>query len=327
MTTESPRRALAFLHHRDEANPGDMLATPARYFDWPRIAEVVERGVLDPVAPVTRADVILGGGGLVGNDHFSPSIARHLNAFEGRKILWGAGQNRHGYPFGFRAVAHGPERWRAEIRGWLVRRGWRAPSQWSRSLVYRSEQETASELAGFDLVGLRDWGTPHAWVPCPSCLHPALDRHRDDRPRHAVVFADHPKFFAIEVSRAPKLSNLDSSIDAMIRFIASGRSVVTSSYHVAYWGILLGRRVVVAPWSSKFLRFKWPVELAIDLDGLAHHLARARVFPDALAEARAANVAFAGQVAALLQLPPPVPRFSPARVASVVENRMEKSSR
>jgi hypothetical protein len=305
-------RKLDFLYHRHTANPGDMTASPVHYFDWPSVADVTARGVLDPVPAAPVEHLIVGGGGLIGNDHFDAALAAQLGLAGGRRVLWGAGHNRHLYPYGFKASAYGWERVRGEMRGWLVRRGWRARSDWSRRLVYSPTEADRARLDRFDLVGLRDWDVGARWVPCASCLHPALDRHRDDPPRHELVFADHPKFFAIEAGRAPKLSNLENDIDTLVAFIASGRSVVTSSYHVAYWGVLLGRRVVVAPWSTKFLRFKWPVELAADLDGLSHHLARARAYPEALAEARAANLAFAADVAGLLGVPAPARRMSPS---------------
>lgn len=301
-------KKLVFIHHRDASNPGDMMASPMHYFDWSAVAEVGVRGVLDLARPGADENVIVGGGGLIGNDHFGAALGAHVAGAGGRRVLWGAGHNRHEYPFGFRASATGWQRLRGEVRGWLVRKGWRASSSWSRRLSYRLNEEDRAQLACFDLVGWRDRDGDTRWVPCASCLHPALDRHRGDRPRHATVVADHPKFFAIEAGRAPKLSNLENDLDTLVAFIASGRAVVTSSYHVAYWGLLLGRKVVVAPWSTKFLRFKWPVELSPDLDGLAHHLRRARTFPEALTEARAANLSFATEVARVLGLSTPARR-------------------
>ena len=303
--------SLIFLHHRDETNSGDMMSSPVNYFDWTSVTSVAARGVLDPVVAPNSADVILGGGGLVGNSHFLLKIDQHLRNSVGRRVIWGAGHNRHCYPLGFRVAGESPRSWLADFRGWLVRRGWRAPSTWSRRLTYGLDETERAFLDSFGLVGFRDWGTPYRWVPCASCLHPALDRHRDDVPRHKVVYVDHPEFFAIDVKRAPKFSNLKTGIDDLIAFISSGRSVVTSSYHVAYWGVLLGRRVVLAPWSTKFLRFKWPLEIAPDLDGLAYHLAHAREFPEAMSEARQANLMFARDVAAFLGLPMPAQRFTP----------------
>lgn len=302
-------KLLRFLHHRHLANPGDMTCSPHDYFDWQSVANVEVRGVLDSLPHSDPGDLVVGGGGLIGNAHFTAAIAAHFSASGGRRVLWGAGHNAHLYPHKFKAAGEGWGRLRGELRGWLVRRGLRPASRWSRRLVYRPTATDREQLAKFDLVGLRDWDSGERWVPCVSCMHPALDRHRDDQTRHDIVFADHPQFFGIEVMRSPKLSNQETDIETLVAFIASGRSVVTSSYHVAYWGVLLGRKVVIAPWSTKFLRFKWPVQLAPDLDGLGHHLKLARAYPEALSEARAANHAFAADVATLLGLPTPPVRL------------------
>jgi hypothetical protein len=50
----------------------------------------------------------------------------------------------------------------------------------------------------------------------------------------------------------PHMTNVDGTIEESVRFLASGRSIITSSYHGAYWGMLLGRRVHVISWGSKF---------------------------------------------------------------------------
>jgi len=74
--------------------------------------------------------------------------------------------------------------------------------------------------------------------------------------------------------------------------------VVTNSYHGAYWATLLGRRVVAIPNMSKMYRFKHApvIGRAQDWRKLA---ALAVAYPEALAECRAANLAFFADVAAL----------------------------
>jgi len=42
------------------------------------------------------------------------------------------------------------------------------------------------------------------------------------------------------------------NLDEVIAYIASGATVVTSSYHSMYWGFLLGRNFVSVPFGSKF---------------------------------------------------------------------------
>jgi hypothetical protein len=109
-------------------------------------------------------------------------------------------------------------------------------------------------------------------------------------------------FFKINTNRSIKSSNLNKSFENVISILAEAEVVLTSSYHAAYWAILLGRRVVVVPWSTKFLQFRWPVEFAFDLDGVSNAIKNSRKFPDALEESRTANIAFAHDVSKLINV-------------------------
>lgn len=117
-------------------------------------------------------------------------------------------------------------------------------------------------LAKFSLVGLRDYGTRFHYVPCPSCLHPdiANAKKRDEPPQHRFVIYDHKDFpVPIKIEGAPRMSNMGTPEDVSkaVYFISGGKTVITSSYHGAYWGFLLNRNVLVwEPWSTKFWTFK-----------------------------------------------------------------------
>ena len=139
-------------------------------------------------------------------------------------------------------------------------------------------------------------------MPCVSCLHPLLDVLRDEPPVGPVAVIEHPQFMALKTRRWPRLSNTGHSLEYVLGFIAAHRVLVTSSYHAAYWAILLGRRVVVVAWSSKFLGFRWPVRLAYDGHDLRGHIDAAESFPDALGEARQANVEMAERVSDILKV-------------------------
>ena len=56
-------------------------------------------------------------------------------------------------------------------------------------------------------------------------------------------------------------------IDEIIRFIAESEIILTSSYHGAYWGFLLNKKVVInGNWSTKFDTLKYqPAHLSNDL--------------------------------------------------------------
>ena len=150
-------------------------------------------------------------------------------------------------------------------------------------------------LRDFDLVGIRDHGAPYDWVPCASCMDPAFDRTYPIA--HEVVLYNHLDFPGLKLQGLPELDNAESDFQRVIAFLGSGASVITTSYHGAYWATLLGRRVVVLnPFSSKFFTFRHPPVLAGDGDWQAA-LDRARAYTDALDECRHANLQFASRVA------------------------------
>ena len=88
------------------------------------------------------------------------------------------------------------------------------------------------------------------WVACPSCMHTAFDRSyaiEDD----FRVFNKPGKmiqgiFHGMEDAQGLTLTET-------VEFLGGADTVITNSYHGAYWGLLLGRKVVVSkPDSSKF---------------------------------------------------------------------------
>ena len=111
-----------------------------------------------------------------------------------------------------------------------------------------------------DLVGLRDYNAKFGeYVPCPTCLHSAFD---------SPYSIEHEKVYYLHAGKekpnvdAPILTNKAKDIYRIIRFLASAETVVTTSYHGAYWAMLLGKNVQVVPWSTKFKTFKYsPVML------------------------------------------------------------------
>lgn len=91
----------------------------------------------------------------------------------------------------------------------------------------------------FDMFGGRDFGFNHRWVPCPSCMSPVFDNAKDAS--IDIVYYGHAKMY--------QLGDVDNetfnTIGDTVAYLAQGRTIVTSSYHGAYWGLLLGRRVIL----------------------------------------------------------------------------------
>jgi hypothetical protein len=136
----------------------------------------------------------------------------------------------------------------------------------------------------FDINGVRDWPNPWNWVPCASCMHPAFDRKYEVK--HEVVVYNH-KEFSTGVTGFPTLSNLCETMAQVVEFMGSGDTVITSSYHGAYWATLLGKKVIVTnPFSTKFFYFKHPPVITSPLNWKA---ANPITYPEALDECRSAN--------------------------------------
>ncbi len=162
-------------------------------------------------------NIIFGGGGLI-NNFFGPYITKHLNRTSGARISWGIGHNFDATKY----IESYPD--------WINR---------------------------FTLSGIRDWPTPSGsyYVPCASCLSPVFDIEFDE-PKHEVVFFKHNRIKS-PITDIPSMFNSENRLLDVASFLSSGRTVVTNSYHGAYWSMLLNRNtIVINPWSSKFYGFK-----------------------------------------------------------------------
>lgn len=145
-----------------------------------------------------------------------------------------------------------------------------------------------------DVTGSRDFGDRgYDWVPCASCMAPAFDA--PPPPDHDVVFYGHGGMTAKQgltpPASMPTLTNNADTLDSALAFIASGRTVVSNSYHGVYWALLMGRRVICVPFSKKFNNYREAPAYATPrnwLDRLDTAVAR----PDMLALCRAASRSF-----------------------------------
>lgn len=114
----------------------------------------------------------------------------------------------------------------------------------------RAEHLRASRLC--DLYFPRDGITGFERAPCASCMHQVFDEMMPE-PVHEFVRYSAARRVAVDVpAGAPHMTNEDGTIEQAVRFLASGRTVITSSYHGAYWAGLLGRKVSLVSWGSKF---------------------------------------------------------------------------
>lgn len=167
---------------------------------------------------------------------------------------------------------------------------------WGAGLPLRGsrDHDVHHAAAKFKIFSTRnyDWRDVFPFVPCASCLSPLFDRQL--QPKHEIVVYKHRRKPGPEniPDSIPTFSNATNSYEAAVEFIASGDTVVTSSYHGAYWAQLMGRRVVAIPYNYKFSTFQYTPSFA-EVSTWRTALSIAKRTHPLLDEYRAKNIAFA----------------------------------
>jgi hypothetical protein len=215
------------VHRIDENNPGDYWSSPSHYFPL-KVSQTVDIGVINDFK--SNEPIIFGGGGLLGRITWDNNVSNLVN--NNKVILWGAGQNYYG------------QKKKGDLIGVSV------------------ESKLPDYIDKFHSVGLRDYNLGYNWVPCASCMHPALNAARKIKTTNKILGIQHNKIkikspFFQSISHAIKPNELQD----FLCYIASFECIVTNTYHGAYWSLLLGKKVVVQPWSSKFNNLKWNFEI------------------------------------------------------------------
>lgn len=144
-----------------------------------------------------------------------------------------------------------------------------------------------------------DWREQIPFVPCASCLSPLFDTI--PKPAHEfVVYSHRRKPGARHLPPGtPTMTNSWADPKTAIDFLASGETVVTSSYHGVYWAQLIGRRVICIPYNSKFETFQHQPKFSTGEDWLSCVSSAPKLEP-LLLEYRHKNLMFAKVVEAAL---------------------------
>jgi|TARA_B110000114_G_scaffold128965_1_gene135072 hypothetical protein len=216
-----------FLNRNKTNNIGDIKCSPRSYFNFfskNNEVDILYRESNNPLnwlneIKLINSNIIIGGGGLLDRETFKKPLFRLLkNDYIKKKIIWGAGHN-------------------------------------SKSLIV-NDINILSQLNKIDLVGIRDFkfSKKHNFdfVPCVSCMDPIFDNNKT-KILNEIVVIEH-EHIPLDIFSFPKLKNNASFIDT-INFIKQSDKIITNSYHVMYWSILLNKKVVVVPNSSKFFDF------------------------------------------------------------------------
>lgn len=151
-----------------------------------------------------------------------------------------------------------------------------------------------SHPAGFDLLGVRDYlsNMPEGliYTPCVSCMHKAFDQSSlVTQDVIGIINVGKP----VTIPGLPVIINNRAPMQDIINALSSANTVVTNSYHGAYWATLLGKKVIIVnAYSSKFHFMKFqPRAVTSSLDWRPL-LRQAVAYPEALDDCRKTTLAF-----------------------------------
>lgn len=259
------------IYRVDEKNIGDWYSSPLKYFDLGSSEKDIWQ--LDHNYNPPSKNVIFGGGGLIGQMRPLVPLSYVLKQKEHNLIGWGIGD--HSLVCMDEQTQHLPEL----------------------SITY------PSYILEWDLLGLRDWypdliesHEQMEWVPCVSCMSELFDDEYEVEHDFVMYAHQHMRFEQVVGMRvlddpSQKQTNESTSLEDTIKFLASGETVITNSYHGVYWATLLGRKVICFPYSSKFHGLKHkPVFTYPQAWQLA--VEKTTQYPYALEECREANISF-----------------------------------
>lgn len=209
------------VHRKVDNNVGDYFCNPSRYFN---LGAVSSEELLYNKTNIKNQTLVIGGGGLI-HKKFSQHIQDLINKEPAHTVIWGIGHN-----FGKKHVK--------KTEGNVYYPDW---------------------LEKCSLVGIRDYieGHYNTYLPCVSCMHPAFEKQY--KIEHDTVYFLHAfKTKFNNNTSFPILKNNTMDFEKVIKFLASAETVVTDSYHGAYWAQLLGKNVHTVSWSVKFNHMKFP---------------------------------------------------------------------
>lgn len=256
------------IHRYDPGNAGDFYCAPHHYYQplKGKILDIFQYQSKEEELRKEWADLIIerslviGGGGLLNLSAFQKQMRLFESLKErGKKtVVWGAGHN---------------------------------------ALHTKKVHSYNVDPKNFGLFGTRDFSMPNEWVPCVSCKHPIFDDAGESKQEFGVLL--HKKNLKRpgilkKVQDLPHITNQDQFED-IINFIKSSEYIVTDSYHGMYWSILLGKKVISVPTTSKFYDFKYKTPIAT-FENFEDKFADAKAYSGVLDECREINDTFADKV-------------------------------
>lgn len=300
------------VFRNDVNNVGDIASNPLQYFLPKNEYNIIDIDTIDRVPFDDSLPIVCGGGGLIGNEYFGENIRLILqrpdktsleNVFNNRWMLSNRKYENIQVEFNQR-LGHLVHEYTSKIEDAKVPKFiWGAGhniKDWKPD-TKDAIVKYPKFLGNFDHVGIRD-DVPtndYPWTPCASCMHPALQKKYEIK--NEMIWFEHKKQLIKGVefgpNPIPRFVNSGGNIEQTIELLGSAETIITNSYHGAYWGILLGKRVyVVAPWSSKFYHMRHqPVFITNTKrwwEEIETQETKAKIYPNALHECITATEKF-----------------------------------
>ena len=259
------------LHRHDPTNIGDYYCGVHHYFDKIKGKELdifdykrEDKTIRDNwFEKITQNSLIIGGGGLLNREGFDMQMKLFEQLGEkGKKtVLWGLGHN--------------------------------AIEKSTFGKISKYNVDTTK----FGLVGVRDYEMKEEWVPCVSCLHPVFDKKQDVKNEIGIIF--HKKTLSDKrilkkFEHFPSTAN-NAVFEDVVQFIGETETILTDSYHAMYWSLMLGKKVMVFPNSSKFYNFKYQPVIS-SFSNFENDLKKVHSYSGILEECRETNLKFSEKV-------------------------------
>jgi exopolysaccharide biosynthesis predicted pyruvyltransferase EpsI len=124
-------------------------------------------------------------------------------------------------------------------------------------------------------------------------MHPAL--RKNYQIKNDVIWFEHKKQLVKDFGNEPipRFVNSGSNIEQTIELLGSANIILTNSYHGAYWGTLLGKKViVVGVWGAKFYAFRHKPYILEKNESWQEAVDKVMIHPNALDECIASTENF-----------------------------------
>jgi hypothetical protein len=250
-------------HRKDPNNVGDIASDPLQYFLPRDQYQTIDVANLREEQYPVDVPLILGGGGILTNSFLGDVPAKLIHTPD-RQRLQDLAEN-----YWQLANVQNTELNRdfnQKYHELIARTLERLPNNSSPKFIWGAGHNGSTDelekikyskfMGDYRYVGIRDYfpdGGKYDWAPCASCMHPAL--RTDYAIKNDVIWFEHKKQMVKDFGDdpIPRFVNTGNNIEQTMEILGSANIILTNSYHGAYWGTLMGKRVVVVDsWSTKF---------------------------------------------------------------------------